>query len=83
MPRLTQRRAGRSDNNEAGKSPWFDATMTPRIGSMFEHPPGVTPGEHIVLHHLSIQFRSTIESTKKQPYTTSLVLGVPSGFVSR
>jgi hypothetical protein len=27
MSRLTQPKAGRSDNNEAGETPWFDASM--------------------------------------------------------
>ena len=39
MGRLTQRRVDRSDNNVGGKTPWFDASMTPIIGSMFEHRP--------------------------------------------
>jgi hypothetical protein len=42
MSRLTQRKAGRSDNNEAGKTPYIDASMAWRIGSMFEHRPGGT-----------------------------------------
>jgi hypothetical protein len=27
MSQLTQRKAGRSDNNEAGETPYFDASM--------------------------------------------------------
>ncbi len=42
MSRLTRRKAGRSDNNEAGKTPYLDASMAWRIGSMFEHRPGGT-----------------------------------------
>ena len=39
MSLLTQRRAGRSDNNEAGETPYSDASMTGRIGSMLEARP--------------------------------------------
>jgi hypothetical protein len=39
MSLLTQRRAGRSDNNEAGETPYRDASMTGRIGSMLEARP--------------------------------------------
>jgi hypothetical protein len=47
MSRLTQRKAGRSDNNEVGQRPWFDASMTWRIGSMLEHWPGRYARKHI------------------------------------
>jgi len=47
MSRLTQRKAGRSDNNEVGKRPWFDASMTWRIGSMLEHWPGRYARKHM------------------------------------
>jgi len=39
--RLTQRRAGYSDNNKAGKAPYPDASTLPGIGSIFaihDHP---------------------------------------------
>src|ERR1700678_57269 len=39
MSWLTQRGAGRSDNIEAGEAPYFEVSMTCRIGSMFEHWP--------------------------------------------
>jgi hypothetical protein len=32
MSQLTQRRVGRSDNNEAGKTPYIDASMVRRMG---------------------------------------------------
>lgn len=34
MSLLTQRRAGRSDNNEAGETTYSDPSMAGRIGSM-------------------------------------------------
>jgi hypothetical protein len=36
MSQLTQRTAGRRDNNEAGETPYFDASMAWRNGSIFE-----------------------------------------------
>jgi len=45
MLRLTQRKAGRSDNNEADGTPLFDASMAGRIGSMFEHWPERLPSD--------------------------------------
>ena len=35
MSRLTQGGAGGSDNNEAGATPYFDASMARRSGSIF------------------------------------------------
>jgi len=37
MSQLTRRKTGHSDNNEAGETPYFDAGVAWRIGSMFEH----------------------------------------------
>jgi hypothetical protein len=37
MSQLTRRKTGRSDNNEAGETLYFDVSMAWRIGSMFEH----------------------------------------------
>jgi hypothetical protein len=44
MP-LTQREVGQSDNNEARETPYSDASMAWRIGSMFECRK-VAPCEH-------------------------------------
>jgi hypothetical protein len=43
--RLTQRKAGRSDNNEGGETPYSDASMAWRAGSIFEHWPGRYAGK--------------------------------------
>ena len=37
MSRLTQRGAGQRDNNNARKTPYVDASMAPRTGSIVEH----------------------------------------------
>jgi len=80
MSRLTQQGAGQRDNNNARKTPYVDASMAPRIGSMFAH---TTPRHAECLVHDGLIVMSGIANSPAKALALRAGPEVAAGFSPR